>query len=393
MGDCNDHSSEITGVRIMPTGDATTFHYQPAEGGGVTLQLAGRLNATSLPSIWNSILAPIQKNPPSAITVDLSKVESFDGAGIGLLVEIDRQVRGRGGTVQFEHLNPEQAGVLNVARLHDPAKTFTPPPPREGSIAQVGRATADILNQMRSIVTFTGELTVVLFWALTHPHRVRWRDMLQASEKTGANAVPVVALLGFLVGLIIAFQCAGPLSNFGAESFVPTVVAISIVSELGPLMAAIILAGRSGSAFAAEIGTMKVTEEINALITFGLSPTKFLVLPRVLASLLVTPMLGVISSVMGVVGGYVVMAALGYSLSFYVEQIQSAVNYVDFLQGVLKSFVFAILVAAIGCLSGLRTNEGPGAVGDSTTKAVVAGIVLIVLADAILGSVFYYVRL
>jgi phospholipid/cholesterol/gamma-HCH transport system permease protein len=333
---------------------------------------------------------PLKRSTPSEIAVDLAAVTYCDGAGIGLLVELDREVRGRGGTVRFENLQDDLRSILDQSLLKDPAKSLEPAGRRAGAITELGRSTALVLDDIRAIIAFTGELAAVLPWALLHPHRVRWRDTLGAAEKTGANATYVVCLLGFLVGLIIAFQCAGPMRTLGAESLVPTVVAVAIIRELGPLMAAIILAGRSGSAFAAEIGTMKVTEEINALETFGLSPTKFLVIPRVLAALFVTPLLSVFSTLMGMLGGYVVMASLGYSLSFYYDQVTGAVDYVDFLQGVAKAFVFALLVAGIGCLCGLRTQSGPGAVGDSTTRAVVAGIVLIVIADAILGTCFYY---
>jgi phospholipid/cholesterol/gamma-HCH transport system permease protein len=354
------------------------------------LALSGKLDAATLVDLWPHAVEPIRASPPRELSVDLAKVSYCDGVGMGLLIEVDRLVRGRGGSVRFEHIDPRLQPILDLALLKDPAATLAPPKPRPGFVTSIGRATSQILGDMRSLIEFTGEVTVVLWWSVLHPHRVRWSDTLVTAEKTGANAVPVVSLLGFLVGLIIAFQCAGPMRSFGAEPMVATVVAISIVSELGPLMAAIILSGRSGSAFAAEIGTMKVTEEINALTTFGLSPTQFLVLPRVLASLFVTPLLSVFSTLMGVVGGYVVMAALGYSLAFYVNAVTAAVDYVDFLKGVAKSFVFALLVAGIGCQRGLTTQSGPGAVGDSTTKAVVAGIVLIVLADAIMGSCFYY---
>lgn len=363
------------------------------QGTSARMMLGGRLDATTLPAAWSRVIDPVRSSPPVQISIDMAGVTYCDGAGIGLLVEIDRQVRGRGGEVRFEHMGAEQQRVLNLALLKNPAATLAPRPPRENLVRHVGRSTAIVLADIAAIIAFTGELAVVLLWAITHPHRVRWGDALLAAEKTGTNAVPVVCLLGFLVGLIIAFQTAGPMRTFGAESLVPTVVAIAIISELGPLMAAIILAGRSGSAFAAEIGTMKVTEEINALQTFGLSPTRFLVVPRVLASLAVTPLLGVFSSLMGVIGGYMVMASLGYSLSFYVDQVVKAVDYIDFLEGVFKSFVFAMLVSGIGCLRGLRTQSGPGAVGDSTTKAVVAGIVLIVLADAVMGMCFYYINL
>jgi phospholipid/cholesterol/gamma-HCH transport system permease protein len=369
---------------------AAPFRFTTTEGGATRLALSGRLDAATLAGPWSRIVDPIRSAPPSELEVDLGDVTYCDGAGIGLLVELDREVRGRGGAVRFENLKDDLRGLLDQSLLKDPARSLEPPARRAGAITEIGRSTALILDDVRAIIAFTGELAAVLPWALAHPHRVRWGDTLKAAEKTGANATYVVSLLGFLVGLIIAFQCAGPMRTLGAESLVPTVVAVAIVRELGPLMAAIILAGRSGSAFAAEIGTMKVTEEISALQTFGLSPTKFLVVPRVLAALFVTPLLSVFSTLMGMIGGYVVMAMLGYSLPFYYDQVTAAVDYVDFLQGVAKAFVFAVLVAAIGCLCGLRTQSGPGAVGDSTTRAVVAGIVLIVLADAVLGTCFYY---
>jgi phospholipid/cholesterol/gamma-HCH transport system permease protein len=372
------------------TDGVASFQYTTAESGAGRLELSGQLDAATLAGPWQKIVGPIRSAPPSELEIDLAGVTYCDGAGIGLLIELDREVRGRGGAVRFENLKEDLRGLLDQSLLQDPATSLKPSGRRTNAISELGRSTALILDDIRSIITFTGELTLVLPWALTHPHRVRWGDTLRIAEKTGANATYVVSLLGFLVGLIIAFQCAGPMRTLGAEALVPTVVAVAIIRELGPLMAAIILAGRSGSAFAAEIGTMKVTEEINALETFGLSPTRFLVVPRVLASLFVTPLLSVFSTLMGLIGGYVVMAMLGYSLPFYVDQVTGAVDYVDFLQGVAKAFVFAVLVAGIGCLRGLRTQSGPGAVGDSTTRAVVAGIVLIVIADAVLGTCFYY---
>lgn len=366
------------------------FQFTSSGNGPTRLALSGRLDAATLAGPWPEIVAPIRSAPPAELDIDLAGVTYCDGAGVGLLVELDREVRGRGGTVRFRNLEGDLQSLIDQSLLKDPARSLEPPRRRAGMVTELGRSTALLIDDIRSIIAFTGELTAVLPWALTHPHRVRWGDTLKAAEKTGANATYVVSLLGFLVGLIIAFQCAGPMRTFGAEALVPTVVAVAIVRELGPLMAAIILAGRSGSAFAAEIGTMKVTEEISALQTFGLSPTKFLVVPRLLAALFVTPLLSVFSTLMGMIGGYVVMATLGYSLSFYVDQVTDAVDYVDFLQGVAKAFVFAVLVAAIGCLCGLRTQSGPGAVGDSTTRAVVTGIVLIVIADAVLGTCFYF---
>jgi phospholipid/cholesterol/gamma-HCH transport system permease protein len=200
----------------------------------------------------------------------------------------------------------------------------------------------------------------------------------------------VVALLGLLVGIILSFQMAGPLERYGAQNLIPNIVSFSIIRELGPLITAIILAGRSGAAFAAEIGTMKVTEELSALETMGLEPVRFLVIPRVLAALMVTPLLAAFNMLMGLLGGCLIMLSLNYTFSYYVNTVQGAITTGDFLGGIFKAFVFGLIVAAVGCLRGTQTKSGPGAVGDSTTRAVVAGIVLTIVADAMLGTIYYY---
>ena len=215
------------------------------------------------------------------------------------------------------------------------------------------------------------------------------RDTVNFMARHGTDAVPVVGLLGLLIGAIIAFQTFDPLAKYGAKLQVADVVAISIVRELGPLITAIILAGRSGSAFAAEIGTMKVTQELDALRTFGIDPVRFLVIPRLLAVVIVTPLLSVYASILGVFGGYLILGPHGFTGAQYMDEVRKALTIGGFLQGLAKAAVFAILVASIGCLAGLRTGQGPGAVGMSTTRAVVAGIVAIVVADSVLGAFFY----
>ncbi len=370
--------------------DMPTVSLDQSTDSDPVLSITGRLDAATLPSIWATAVDRVRADAPPRLTVDLEGVTYCDGSGIGLLVELDSIVRIGGGAVSFIGVGDELERILDMALLKDPKSAREPRSLRLGIVEQVGRATADVLNDVIDLVAWTGELTMALIWAALNPHRVRWRDTWAIAEKVGADATPVVCLLGFIIGLIMAFQSAAPLAQFGAESLIPTVVGFSIIRELGPLITAIILAGRSGSAFAAEIGTMKVTEELDALTTFGLSPTRFLVVPRMIAALLMTPLLSVFCSLMGIAGGYVVMAGLGYSLAFYVDQITGSIDYIDFLQGVAKTVVFAWLIAAIGCLRGLKTKSGPGAVGDSTTGAVVAGIVMIVIADGILGVVFFY---
>jgi phospholipid/cholesterol/gamma-HCH transport system permease protein len=346
--------------------------------------------ATTLPEAWARAVEPLRHGPPSSLAIDVSQLTYCDGAGLGLFTELRRIVSSCGGKAEFVGARPDQQRFLEMSVLKDPQAKQLEPQPRLRMVVQIGKATAEILSDIGQLIIFIGELSATLAWALFHPLKIRGRDVLAVADKAGANAVAVVSLLGLLIGLILAFQTATPLERFGAQPMIPTIVAIAVVREMGPLITAVLLAGRSGSAFAAEIGTMQVTEELNALKTLGLDPVRFLVLPRVLAALLVTPLLTVFNILMSMVGAYIVMAALGYSLHFYIDQVTGCITYRDFIGGLAKSLVFAVIVAGIGCLKGMQTRSGPGAVGDSTTRAVVAGIVLTILADAVLGVVYYY---
>jgi phospholipid/cholesterol/gamma-HCH transport system permease protein len=225
---------------------------------------------------------------------------------------------------------------------------------------------------------------------LLKPRTLRLTDTFLFAEKAGADAVGLVALLGFLIGMILAFQSAIPMGQFGAQIFVADLVVLSLFRELGPLITAVIIASRSGSAFAAEIGTMKVNEEIDALTTMGIDPVRFLVIPRVIAAVFVTPLLTMFNNLFGLIGCGVVMLSLGFSPRIYIEEIQQAASLGDLIGGLVKTFVFGILIAGIGCLRGLQTKSGASAVGDSATKAVVSGIVAIVVVDGIFAVVYYF---
>jgi phospholipid/cholesterol/gamma-HCH transport system permease protein len=323
------------------------------------------------------------------LTVDAQGLDYCDGAGLGLFAELRRMAAESGGQVELRNPSPDLRQLLDTSQLHDPTARLLLPIKRDRLFVQVGKETVNRLADMREMLTFIGELTVALLAALRHPLRIRFRSVLVVAEKAGVNALPVVSLLGLLVGMILAFQTSTPLRQFGAEQLIPTIVSVAIVREMGPLITAVLLSGRSGSAFAAEIGTMKVTEELSAMTTMGLEPTQFLIIPRVLAALIVTPILTLYNMLLGIGGGYLVMASLGYSLPFYVNQVRGAITYRDLLGGVFKSFVFALIIAGVGCQRGVQTRTGPGAVGDSTTRAVVAGIVLTIVADAALGIVYF----
>ncbi len=322
------------------------------------------------------------------MTVDASGLSYCDGSGLGLLLEIRRRQEARGAAFELRGLAEQFRALLD---LFGPAGVGAMPGPRRrgGLVEGAGRAAAGLLADVREMVGFVGTLTFELCRLALRPMSLRWKDAFWAAERAGVNALPIVALIGFLIGLIMAFQAAMPMRKFGAEIYAADLVAISTLRELGPLMTAIVLAGRSGSAFAAEIGTMKVNEEVNALTTMGLSPFRFLVLPRVVATVAMTPLLTVFTNLCGLIGGAVVLVIMGFPLVTYANQVSGAVGMADLLGGLAKAVVFGVLVAGAGCLKGLQTKTGASAVGESTTRAVVAGIVLILVSDGVFSVVYY----
>lgn len=359
-----------------------------ARGGG-ELTLGGRLDCDGVTRSWAALHEALSAARGATLTIDARAVSYCDGSGIGILAGIVSAWRAKGGDARVEGLEPELARLVDLAATERPLERQRP----LGFIAGVGAAALATAQALVGIVVFTGEVVLALLSALRAPQSIRWGDATRAFVKAGINALPVVCLLCFLIGAIIAFQTIGPMSQYGAKLQVAQVVGVAIIRELGPLITAVVLTGRSGSAFAAELGTMRVTQEIDALTTFGLEPVRFLVLPRMVAAIVALPLLAAFGDLMGVAGGYAVLAANGFSIGQYVEQLRMILTPTDVLQGLAKALAFAVLVGGIGCYCGLETREGPGAVGDSTTRAVVAGIILIIVADAVLGTVFHVVGL
>lgn len=222
-----------------------------------------------------------------------------------------------------------------------------------------------------------------------HSGRIRWADLFLLAEKAGSNGVGITSLLGFLIGLILAFQSAIALEMFGAEVYVADLVVLCMFRELGPLITAFIVASRSGSAYAAELGTMKVNEELDALKTSGLDPMRFLIVPRVIALVLVLPLLTMFNNVFSLLGAQLVMSGLGYTPNIFWDHVTSAAGLSDLLGGLVKTLVFGFLIAAIGCYEGMKTAQGASAVGNSATKAVVSCMVMLVAVDFIFAVVYY----
>ena len=373
-----------------PLSKAARLRSDGPSNGLLKLAIAGRLDADNTGRIWRESTRLVAAARAATVDLDASAIEYCDGSGIALLIQLRRLQQKNRGQLQIHGLRPEFQELLNDWSQERDETGQSKPKARVQLVEEIGRDVAQIWEDVHELISFVGELGLAMVKAARHPSTIRWRDTLLIAEEAGVNALPIVALLSFLVGVIMAFQAAVALRQFGAEIFVANMIGLSVLREMGPLMTAIILAGRSGSAFAAEIGTMKVREEIDALKTMGLEPVRFLVVPRVLAGVVMTPVLTVFADLLGVMGGSVVMMSLGFPLITFFNQLQTAVSYGSLVGGLVKAFAFGILIAAIGCLRGLQTQTGASAVGLSTTHAVVSGIILIVITDGIFSVIYYY---
>jgi phospholipid/cholesterol/gamma-HCH transport system permease protein len=258
-------------------------------------------------------------------------------------------------------------------------------------IIQLGETTINSLVGLKFVVSFVGAIFLAALQILKKPKSLRFDDVVWHMKTTGIDALPVVALIGFLLGLIMAFVSSLQLKQFGANIYVASLVAMAMVSELGPIMTAIIVAGRSGSAYAAEISTMKISEEIDALFTMGFDPTIFLVIPRLIAAFVVIPILTIFANIFAIAGGLVIgVTMLNLTVASYINQTMDTLTLFEFLWGLSKSLVFAVLIAGVGCLRGFQARGGASAVGNAATSAVVTSIFLIILFDSMFAVIRSY---
>jgi phospholipid/cholesterol/gamma-HCH transport system permease protein len=257
-------------------------------------------------------------------------------------------------------------------------------------LERIGAGAINAAGSLTETLAFLGEMTVTFVRLLGMKARYRFSDLVLLIQQCGAQALPIVTLISFLVGVILAFVGAVQLKQFGAQIFVADLVGIAMMREMGAMMTAIIMAGRTGAAFAAQLGTMKVTQEVDAFTTAGFSPLEFLVLPRVMALVLMMPLLCLYSDFVGVLGGAAIgVGMLDLSWTTYFQQTANAVSLTDIFGGVFKSSVYGVLIALAGCLRGLQCGNSSSAVGDAATSAVVTGIVAIVVACGLFAVVFY----
>jgi phospholipid/cholesterol/gamma-HCH transport system permease protein len=363
-------------------------------GEGATIRLAGRLSLNDLQPLMADLQAIPERVKPLRLSVDLAGVEYMDSAGALALIELENLAGSL--SIPFELLNVsgKNHGLLSLIdreALRRPP--LRPESVRPAVVDKLGELARRQVRDFFEIMSFVGDLVAALAYSLAHPRTVRWEEVRFTMKRAGADGLPIVALISLLLGLIMAFMSSLQLKQFGANIYVANLVTLAMVRELGPIMTAILVAGRSGSAFAAEIGTMVVNDEVNALVTMGFDPIRFLAVPKVLAAMAVVPILTVYADLFAILGGLIV-GITGLDLTFftYIQQTKASIRIFDLVTSLIKALVFAMLISGIGCQRGFQVKGGAEGVGTSTTSAVVSAIFLIILADSAFAIMLHYIR-
>jgi phospholipid/cholesterol/gamma-HCH transport system permease protein len=367
------------------------------EAGALVLRAAGDWRVTAAADLDRRLRAlAVPAGDP--VVIDMAGIERLDTAGAWLLLRTERELAARGNRVELANLHPSFSPLFE--QLRDRGAISAPPHPFPaqhtffGFLAHLGEVTIGIFRRGYSILGFSGVVVVTMLRLLVHPGRLRLRATVRQMEQTGLNATAIVGLLSFLIGVVMAFQGADQLRRFGGEIYTVNLLGITILRELGVLLSAIIIAGRSGSAFTAQIGTMQVNQEIDALRTLGLDPVEVLVLPRLFGLVLTLPLLVFYADALGLIGGCLMTwATLGVTVPAFLEQLRGAVGLWTLWVGVIKAPFFATIIAMVGCYQGFNVSGSADSVGRLTTQSVVDSIFLVIVADALFSVLFSMLRI
>ena len=359
------------------------------------LRLSGSWITAAVSAVDEALRALIAP-PARRVMMDFSGVRGFDTAGAWLVYRTARALQAQGKQVDFAGLGPDRARLIEVVSAND--RTMPAERPHVFILIQllerIGKGAVDVWNAIVEIFAFFGLTLEALWHIIRQPSRFRWNSFTHTIEQAGLNAVPIISLMSFLVGAVIAYQGATQLRNFGADVLTVDLVSVSVLRELGIILTAIMVAGRSGSAYAAEIGAMKVNEEIDAMRSLALNPMEIIVIPRILGLVVAMPILNFISDIMGLAGGC--MAAwteLGITPQAFIGRLHEVTLLNNFWAGMIKAPIFGYLVAMIGCHEGFRVEGSAESVGRHTTLSVVEGIFLVIIVDAFFSIFFVKVHI
>ena len=350
-------------------------------GIGEASRLYAQLRALELPS-------------DRMVQVDAGEITVMDTAGAWVLHRTIKSLRGQALSVEVTNANPSVAEMLDEVARNDNPCEIAPPSGNAiaNCIALIGESAVDIAHETAQLISFLGSIFATLGRTVINPRRLRLIPLVHHMQQVGLNALPIVCLISFLIGVVLAYQGASQLQKFGAEVFVVNLIAISLLREIGILLTAIVIAGRSGSAFTAQIGSMKVNEEIDAMRTLGLDPMEVLVLPRVLALVITLPLLAFFSDIVGLFGGALMAwITLDISPGLFLERLHATLGPWTFWVGIIKAPVFAFIIAMLGCFEGFQVVGSSESVGQKTTRAVVEAIFLVIVVDAIFSIFFAFI--
>ena len=362
-------------------------------GGTLTLSLHGRITLADADRLFSDLQTAVVKRHPAAVRIDLAGALYMDSAGVLTLLRLEESGQKEGIPVELIHVPEEIERVTALADREGMARPVLRAQGKPiGIVEGLGSASVRTTKDLADMTAFLGDLVETVVYLVRRPREIRVEDVLFYMRRVGVEGLPIVGLISVLIGLIIAFMSSLQLKQFGADVYVASLVAVAIVRELGPIMTAILVAGRSASAFAAEIGTMKVNDEVDALITMGFDPIRFLVVPKMIATVIVVPLLTLYADLFGILGGMIVgIAGLDLTAYTYLQVSQRSITVFYVNASLIKAAVFAVIVSWIGCQRGFQVRGGVEEVGAATTSAVVTSILLIVIVDSAFAVVLHYI--
>jgi phospholipid/cholesterol/gamma-HCH transport system permease protein len=371
-----------------------TPQHEISEGpqGSVTLFIQGNMDASNAGPMIETLSARLKKYAISSLTVDLDRVDYLDDFGTLVLAELRKMVTHGKAAFHVIHANDKIKELLSILDFDSLGEEIPIHKKRSpGIFVRLGEASFNQVSELKYCISFIGSIVLSLIHICLKPRSLRRNDTLLYMQRVGVDGLPIVGLISFLMGLIMAFMSSVQLQQFGANIYVASLVSLAMTRELGPIITAIIVAGRSGSAFAAEIGTMKISEEVDALFTMGFNPVLFLVVPKLIAAVIMVPILTLFSDLFAIIGGLIVgISMLDLTVSSYIAQTIKTLTLFDVFWGVFKSDIFAVLITWIGCLRGFQVRGGAASVGQATTSAVVSSIFLIILSDSFFSVILRY---
>ncbi len=378
---------------LAPQAETYGLDVEGQKGQDVRFALSGRIALDNVYGLLEELRTKIEEMRPAKLEVDLAQVEYLDSSGALALIFLEKEAKKK--DVPFEFVNTTEE-AQRILGLIDPEELDVPPLRQEirlNFFEFVGKTSLELGAEGYNLLGFFGKLLTSLLYLVFRPRQIRWGEVLVYMQKTGVEAFPILGMMSLLMGLVLAFMSSFTLREFGAMIYVAALVDVAFTRELGSLLTGILIAGRSGSSFAAEIGTMKVNEEVDALEVMGFEPVRFLAVPKVLATMFVMPVLTLYSMLFGILGGFLAaVTLLDLTIFTYVNETRKALEFFDIFYSLFKSVIYGMIIAVIGCQRGFQVRGGAQEVGTATTSAVVAGLFLIIVAAAVLSIVDQYIR-